>query len=512
MSFTVRRLDKAKKSKRVFPWRRALILALELSGPALAWYGQWKVKHEQKMQQKYRVLFMKKFLLILIAILCSFLLLAGTVKGLMALRIISLGNVASVAGSLPATDANGHLNFLLLGQGDAGHDGKDLTDTIMIASIDPENTNSVVLMSLPRDLYFLKSEKMGKGRINGMYRDYKSYLRFQQGMDEEEATTEAMSELAAEVGRKLNMEIPHVIKVDFIGFVKAVDTLDGIELDVPYDILDTEYPDNNYGYETFEIRKGLQTLDGETALKYARSRHTTSDFDRSARQQQVIKGLAAKAKSTGFVKDPGKVAQLYRVLSDHIKTTLTMRELVGLADVGRDLDTERIITMQISDRNGLYGSVAEKGGFLYTPPRNLFEGASVLLPVSIPEFPISWKQLQTLTALIMEQRKLYLAKPQIAVLNAGAREGSARRLAYELTRYGFDVVNIANASVPDQPISTISVRDPNEEGLATIFGVLLGMATNPLPGDLPAEEAAQVTIIIGEQYDYTPLQDVIPTT
>lgn len=77
--------------------------------------------------------------------------------------------------------------------------------------------------------------------------------------------------------------------IDFAGFKDIINILGGISIDVPESILDREYPDNNWGYMTFQVQKGLQNFDGDTALKYARSRHSTSDFDRSNRQQLIIK-------------------------------------------------------------------------------------------------------------------------------------------------------------------------------------------------------------------------------
>ena len=212
---------------------------------------------------------------------------------------------------------------------------------------------------------------MGKGRVNSMYRDYKGYLMARKDMEEPEASLEAMKELAVVVGKALDLDIHHVIKVDFDGFTKAVDAIGGIDIEVPEAITDTEYPGPNYTYETFAIDAGLQHLDGETALKYARSRHTTSDFDRSARQQQILAALAEKVRDQGILRSPSKVMALYKIVSQNLETTLTLRELVGAGSMGSAIDRNRIISMQLSDRNGLYGTLSEPGGFLYDPPRDL---------------------------------------------------------------------------------------------------------------------------------------------
>ena len=486
------------------------LATLGIAGSLVEIAQQGKEHYVEHRRTALRALMLKRVLLILIAILCALLLLVGVVKGMASLHILSINTVTSLAGSAPPADENGYTNLLLLGQGDAEHDGKDLTDTVMVASIDPKDTKSVVLLSLPRDLYFLHTEKMGKGRINSMYRDYKGFLRFQKGMEENDASTEALSELGAEVGRSLGMEIHGIVKVDFEGFVEAVDTIGGVEVDVPYEIVDTEYPNESYGYETFELHKGLRQLDGATALKYARSRHTTSDFGRAARQQQLLASMGEKARADGLVKDPKKIMSLIRILKEHLESTFSASELVGLADIAQDIDQSRIITMQLNDRNALYDGFIEPGGFLYAPLRNQFEGASVLLPVSIPEFPVTWKQIDALTDLLIENRSAHLANPTFSVLNSSARPGSARRLANELIRYGFTVETIANASSDDQATSTISYRAEEDNSLAEFFGLLLGLEVVLLPESLPADEVEQLTIILGDDYKYSPLQNLVP--
>ena len=95
--------------------------------------------------------------------------------------------------------------------------------------------------------------------------------------------------LAEKVSEITGQSIDEYMVIDFSGFKSIVDALGGIEIDVPKDLVDREYPDNNWGYEVFSVRRGLQTFNGERALKYARSRHSTSDFDRSERQQLIIK-------------------------------------------------------------------------------------------------------------------------------------------------------------------------------------------------------------------------------
>ncbi len=504
MSFTVRTL-KSTPARRRFPWKRAVLSVLTIARPIMGWYSAWKRRQEEEQ----RSLILKRSLLILVAVLCALLLLAGTAKALIGMKSLGVRTLVSMTGGELPHDANGFTNILLLGQGDSSHDGKDLTDTVMVASIDPTKTKSVVVLSLPRDLYFLHTEKMGKGRLNSLYRDYKGYLRGK-GMESPEAVKESMVQLSAEIGTALGIEIHGAVKVDFEGFVQAVDVLGGIDIEVPEDIVDTEYPDENYGIETFNLSRGMQHLDGATALKYARSRHSSSDFSRSARQQQIIVAMAEKAKKEKLHSDVSAISELFGILKEHVATTLGMREIIALAAAGGDIDKTQVVSMQLSDRNGLYNSVPEPGGLLYAPPRDLFEGASVLLPVSIPEFPVTWKQVQALSSLIFGQRIVFLSRPTVSILNAGSKPGSARALANELIRYGFTVDHVANAeTLEDQETSWIAQSGGTNEPTQKFFGELLNIPLQPANTILSADETRDITIILGKDYRYRAVQDLL---
>ena len=504
MSFHVRKLnDKPTSAKR---WAARTAALLTIAQPMMGLYRQWKTRHDREQKKEHRIGVLKRTLTVLIAIFIALLLLAGIAKAMMSVRSLGIGNVLDIAGASLEQDEHGYTNFLLMGQGHADHDGKNLTDTIMIASIDPENTQSAVLLSLPRDTYFLNTEKMGKGKLNTMYRDVRSYLIFQKGIEPAIASKETLEYLAEEIGTKLGIQIHHTIKVDFIAFTRAVDVLGGVDIDVPYTIEDNEYPDDNFGFDPFVIQEGPRHLDGATALKYARSRHTSSDFGRSARQQQLLGAMAQKAKEEGVLSDAAAITSFMKIMSENVETTMTLRELIGAAQIGQKVNRENIVALQLNDRNALYDYIIEPGGMLYTPPRNLFEGASVLLPVSIPEFPVTWKQPKALATLLLQHRDIYLEAPNIAILNAGAAPGSARKLATEMTRFGFSVTKIENGDIEKLEESMV-VGSVEPDTIVDFFSNLLDMHITPPPADLAQEKQERVTIILGKDYRYTPLQD-----
>jgi len=517
MSFTSRRVREEKKPS---AFHRTVMLAL----PLIKSFIQLKkhvthVHHEEEVAKK-RQRILKKTIAILLSTLLVLVLLIGTLKALLRLKEIALG-VVSFSGVELQKDENGFTNVLVLGEGDNDHDGIDLTDTIMIVSLDPVSTKSAVLISIPRDTYLLKTEKMGAGRINSLYRDYKNFLQ-RKGTDEEEASKEALHQLDEEIGNLIGIKIQGAIKVNFSGFTEAIDAIGGIDIDVPEDIVDREYPGPNYSYETFSISKGVQHLDGATALKYARTRHSTSDFSRSSRQQQIIAAASQKLKDDGVLKNAGRITELLSIVAKNVDSTFSTRELMGLATLGKTIDRTQMIAVQINDQNGLYGSSIGQGGFLYSPPRDQFNGAAVLLPVSVPEFPVTWKQIEGFTRLLVTKRELFLSTPTILVLNAGAKEGSARKVGGELFRYMFNVENTRNYARknPSFAVSSIVINpalsaDPNRSDklkaaektaafLSSILGITIGTDEG---GEAFAQEDADIAIVLGKDFTYTLLQD-----
>ncbi len=522
MSFTIRKLREDKKPSKLRLWLRVIIPMIRSTLRLEQHLKEARVKDGEKSTREKRL---RKGMTILVASLFVVILIIVTLKTVVRLKEIAIGMATVVSAHLPA-DTHGLTNILLLGEGDNNHEGIDLTDTIMIASLDPSKTKSAVLMSIPRDTYVIKTDKMGKDRINSLYRNYKNTL-IHKGIEKKEASKQSMHQLAKEISTLVGIEIHGVVKVNFSGFEKMVDLLGGVDVDVPEDLIDTEYPGPNYSYETFSLKKGMQHLDGATALKYARSRHSTSDFSRSARQQQIITALAKKAQEEGLMKNISRMSEMLEIVSENVESTFSNRELLGLAVMGKSIHTQRIINVQLNDQNGLFGSLIQPGGFLYAPPREQFDGAAVLLPYSIPEFPITWKQVQTLSSLIFTKRAIFLMPPSIVALNAGAKEGSARVLGGELYRYLFNVIktrNLGPRGSKEYNESFIAVnprllestdalevsRGKIATSVATMLSTTLKMKVEEHPDAVVfLQENPDIAIVLGKDFRYTALQDLL---
>jgi anionic cell wall polymer biosynthesis LytR-Cps2A-Psr (LCP) family protein len=228
--------------------------------------------------------------------------------------------------------------------------------------------------------------------------------------------------------------VDYSIVIDFSGFQKIVDALGGIEIDVPESIVDTQYPTIYDSYETFRISRGLQVLDGKTALKYARSRHSTNDFSRSVRQQLVIRAIRERVLSLGYLTNTTKISDTYDIVSEHIDTDLSIDQMINLALHAKDIPPASIRTV------GIHGectsaSVCRAGGYLYTPSRDMFGGASILLPENAIASKVSYyEDTRRLASLVLSYPDILSAEPDIVVINASKIKNAGANVQISLTK------------------------------------------------------------------------------
>lgn len=229
------------------------------------------------------------------------------------------------------------LNILLIGRGGGNHDAPDLTDTLILASINSKQ-ESISLLSIPRDLYVNYPTGKDTGKINQIYQTY-AYL----------GESQAIGKLQEKITEITGQQIDYYVNVDFDGFEKIIDILGGVEVTLEENFVDNSYPTANRGYTTFMLKKGTWTLDGETALKYARSRYSTSDFDRSLRQQAILSSLKDKVMSLGYFKDNKKIRELYGAIQENIETDIDIATLIKLAVSFKTQGEQQLISFNMND-------------------------------------------------------------------------------------------------------------------------------------------------------------------
>lgn len=341
-------------------------------------------------------------------------------------------------------DENGHTNILLAGIGGEGHDGGELTDSLIVASID-YNQKIVPMLSVPRDLY-VKSQKLNAGeRINAVYSVGKNQFSSKEGLEE----------LKQVVSNVTGAPIDYYIKIDFKGFKKIVDSLGGIDVVVEKDLYDPYYPlGETVQYQTFAISAGPHHLDGETALKYARSRETTSDFDRAHRQQQILTAVREKALSLDVLTDPTKIKAIYDSVASSIETDLSLNEIIELAKTAKDFGKESTISRVLTnDMN------ATCGALLYQPAKDLFGGAFVLLPAGN-----TYDYIQQFATNFFKDGKKAEDQSAIQVLNGTKIPNLATDVLNYFNRMCYNGIFSGNASSTNLATTTIYYQPgPNGE-------------------------------------------------
>jgi LCP family protein required for cell wall assembly len=211
----------------------------------------------------------------------------------------------------------------------------------MVASYDTD-LHSVSLLSLPRDLLVITHDDQ-IGRINSVM----SHAYNTNGGD----IRSAALTLSKKVEKITGLTIPYYAMIDFDGFIQIVDSLGGIDINVPSPFIDMQYPvDWNGEYEIFELPEGMNKLSGPNTLKYARSRHSTSDFSRSKRQQSIIKAIMTKIMSSENF-SISKLKELYTNYTSIVKTNISLDNMIGLLQYDTAMPTIHSFgyTMQCSN-------------------------------------------------------------------------------------------------------------------------------------------------------------------
>jgi LCP family protein required for cell wall assembly len=369
------------------------------------------------------------------------------------------------------------INVLLLGiDRREGEHGPWRTDTMIVATLDPK-TKSAAMLTIPRDLYVpIPAPGAGENRINtaNFYGDQTNYP----------GGGPALAKKTIEY----NFAIPihYYILIDFNGFRKIIDALGGIDINVPQAIDDPEYPTEDYGVMHLQIPAGMQHMDGDLALKYARTRHSDSDFGRSQRQLQVI--LAARDKALK-INALAQAPQLLQQLKDSIETDMTPEQMLALAPVAAQVRADNIKTRSI-DASMTYEIKLNTGADVLWPDREKI-GALIQDLFSTPQASNNVAAINPLRA----------EAARIIILNGTAKDGLAAMASRYLKSNGFNVTQIGNAerrdyaktvlvSLTDKPATTKWIQERFNIDPANIH-------QNPT-----AQPDSDIRIILGN--DWTP--------
>lgn len=252
----------------------------------------------------------------------------------------------------------GRVNILLAGNSadDPGHNGANLTDSIMIVSIDTQN-NTAFLLSVPRDLW-VKVPGYGYSKINAVYEDGQSENFSQSGY-----TNGGMGLLEQVISQDFGITMDYSALINYGAFKDAVNAVGGITVNIqscsPYGLYD---PDIDYatGGILVKLSNGVHTLNGEQALDLARARGDAygsygfcqSDFTREQNQRLMLLAIKSKATSLGVLSNPVKLGDLFDSLGNNVQTDLTASDARRLYDIGKNISNSNIASDSLNSANG----------------------------------------------------------------------------------------------------------------------------------------------------------------
>jgi len=314
------------------------------------------------------------------------------------------------------------INILVMGLDRRPQEGQSpsRSDTMFVLTVDPQ-TKTAGILGIPRDLYVDIPDGDGgyfEDRINtalvyGEVNDYKG----------------GGQQLAIDtVEHNLGVKIGHYVIIDFEGFKEVIDALGGIDIDVPTYVSDptyswTELPGD---YDPQEFEPGLQHMDGETALAYARIRQNSDDLDRIQRQQRIIFAVMDKALSLNVLRN---ALELWNKYKDAIDTDINDIQLAGFARLAADISPEKISALSLGPA---------------TTPWMTPQGASVLLP--------SAEGIERIVQALFSDQQLLEEQAVVEVQNGTGEVGMADSTVKLLTNLGFPQQSLIAAAAPNSEV------------------------------------------------------------
>jgi polyisoprenyl-teichoic acid--peptidoglycan teichoic acid transferase len=391
-------------------------------------------------------------------------------------------NSSNTNPSDPGPISTGHqlterVNILLLGIDRRDNDpGPWRTDTMMIVSIDPIS-KTATLLSIPRDLWVpIPDYGLGvtEDRINAAHA-YGDAYKYPGGGPALAKKT---------VQYNLGIPIHYYVRVDFRGFEKIIDTIGGIDVDVPKDIVDNEYPTSDYGTERLYIPAGRQHMNGTLALKYARTRHADNDFQRARRQQQVI--LAVRDKVLSLNIPLSRIPQLVSTLGESVQTDMTLDEIMVIAQATRDV---KEVKQGLIDETMTVSWTTPGGAMVQVPQRDkIRELVTQLFPVPTPAVSLGP---------LGDTDKLGAEAARVEVQNGSQTAGLATKVAGELRAAGYNVVRYNNADRQDYPDTLIISYTDKRYTVESLKQELQIPDERVLRQNPPAGSDADIRVILG---------------
>jgi LCP family protein required for cell wall assembly len=386
---------------------------------------------------------------------------------------------------LPRWEGTERVNVLVMGIDQREHEqGPWRTDTMLVLTIDPV-TMSGGMLSIPRDLW-VPIPGYEEGRINTAH--YLGEIYDYPG---------GGPALAAKtVQYNLGVPIHHYARFNFGAFERMVDLIGGIDIYVEAEISDPTYPDEAYGYDPFYLEAGWQHINGEMALKYARTRHSAGgDFDRAKRQQQVLMAIFEQVTRLDLLPQLApRAPELWQTLQGSVVTDLTLDQIIALAQLASEVDREQIRYVVIDEYYTQFWSTPDEQQVLI-PLRDRIRELRDYIFTS--EAPPPQQEEDPAARLEAEAAR-------IEVLNGTTTAGLAALTTDYLQQQGLEIARTDNAERSDYPESLVIVHT-GKTYTAEYLVRLLDLPTTAVVHGADADAEYDVSVILGA--DYQPAEE-----
>ena len=335
--------------------------------------------------------------------------------------IFSSGTETPGATPAPRWDGKERLNVLLVGIDQRGSSTSFNTDTLIVASVDPVN-GTVTMFSIPRDTVDFPVPASAQRLYGTTYGNKINSYYASASRHPDVFPDGPMPALREMLGNFYGMTIDYSLMVNFTGFQEIVDALDGVRVTARNPVTDDSYPIGGGRYARIHMLAGVHAMDGAGALIFARSRHGSSDFDRAARQQQVISAIRAQSDMAAITRN---LPTLAAALKDSLKSDFPQQDLPLLLDLIAQIDAGSIRSLVFTPPT--YQTVgSDSRGYIITPDVAKIRAAVLQAFTAQPT-----KEEREADAIAREAARIW-------VLNGTGRKGEAGVLATALSRAGLD--------------------------------------------------------------------------
>jgi polyisoprenyl-teichoic acid--peptidoglycan teichoic acid transferase len=255
--------------------------------------------------------------------------------------------------ALPNWGANEVVNIVLMGIDVRSHEDESIrSDTIIVVHVDPQD-GEMAMMSIPRDLRVYIPE-FGHDKMNAAYAIGDAH--------QDTIPGGGPTLVAQTIEANFNIPIHYYATVDFHGFQKIVDTVGGVIIDVQNQLSDNLYPTEDLRLTRIYFGTGPQNMNGEAALQYVRTRHADSDLARGQRQQQVLLAIRERAVVRDLIT---RAPDLIEDVGDTLRTDLDFNQMLALANLGRQVDSEKITRVDLWQEGILFEHFPDFEGDAY---------------------------------------------------------------------------------------------------------------------------------------------------